>query len=73
MFLILRISEALISGAWSIGNAVAFTPNFQKGVTAADSVIRLLKRTPKIKDSDNASAYGWVVYLTFIPFTYKLI
>ncbi|KAI4470544.1 atp-binding cassette sub-family b [Holotrichia oblita] len=56
---IFKISEALITGAWSIGNAVAFTPNFQKGVTAADSVIRLLKRTPKIKDSDTASAYGW--------------
>lgn len=58
-----RISEALISGAWSIGNAVAFTPNFQKGVAAADSVIQLLKRTPKIKNSDNASAYGWVISL----------
>ncbi|KRT86174.1 AAA protein, partial [Oryctes borbonicus] len=56
---IFKISEALISGAWSIGNAVAFTPNFQKGVTAADSIIRLLKRTPKIRNSENASAYGW--------------
>ncbi|XP_022920637.1 ATP-dependent translocase ABCB1-like [Onthophagus taurus] len=54
-----KISEALISGAWSVGNAVAFTPNLQKGISAAASITRILRRVPNILDHEKSSSYGW--------------
>lgn len=46
-------------GTVSIANALAFAPNFQKGLTAAGKVFKLLNRVPKIRDSPNAKAYQW--------------
>lgn len=47
-------------GTVSIANALAFTPNLQKGLTAATRIIRLLKRVPLIRDEQNARDKIWV-------------
>ncbi|XP_967244.3 ATP-dependent translocase ABCB1 isoform X2 [Tribolium castaneum] len=45
------VSETVIVGSWSIGNAFSFSPNFQKGLSAADRIFSLLKRVPEVKNS----------------------
>lgn len=47
-------------GTVSIANALAFTPNLQKGLVAAAKIIRLLKRVPLIKDEFDAEDREWV-------------
>jgi ATP-binding cassette subfamily B (MDR/TAP) protein 1 len=51
-------------GTVSIANALAFTPNLQKGLVAASRIIRLLKRIPQIKDELDAKDILWVKYTT---------
>jgi ATP-binding cassette subfamily B (MDR/TAP) protein 1 len=46
-------------GTVSIANALAFTPNLQKGLVAASRIIRLLKRIPQIKDELDAKDILW--------------
>ncbi|XP_055920973.1 ATP-dependent translocase ABCB1 [Eupeodes corollae] len=56
---VFKVSQALIMGTMSIANALAFAPNFQKGVTAAENIFKLLNRKPAIVDSPNASKRPW--------------
>ncbi|XP_055837899.1 ATP-dependent translocase ABCB1 [Episyrphus balteatus] len=56
---VFKVSQALIMGTMSIANALAFAPNFQKGVTAAENIFKLLNRKPAIVDSPNASKKPW--------------
>ncbi|GJQ81868.1 hypothetical protein Trydic_g9894 [Trypoxylus dichotomus] len=56
---VFKVSEALISAAWSVGNVMAFSPNFQKGVIAANKMFNLMKREPKIKDDANSTYTSW--------------
>lgn len=37
-------------GTMSIANSLAYGPNFQKGLTAAGKINRLLERVPKVLD-----------------------
>ena len=53
-------------GTVSIANALAFAPNFQKGLTAAGKVFDLLNRVPKIRDSYNASENLWVNIIVIV-------
>jgi hypothetical protein len=46
-----RVSETVIVGSWSIGNAFSFSPNFQKGLIAADRIFALLRRVPEVKNA----------------------
>jgi hypothetical protein len=48
---IYRVSETVIVGSWSIGAAFSFSPNFQKGLMAADRIFALLSRVPKVKNA----------------------
>lgn len=41
-------------GTTTIANALAFTPNFQKGITAAARILKLINRTPLVSDSLSA-------------------
>lgn len=50
----------MIVGSWSIGTAVAYAPNFQKGLIAAHDVFKILHRTPKIRNFSNALKQQWV-------------
>ncbi|XP_055373170.1 ATP-dependent translocase ABCB1 [Condylostylus longicornis] len=47
---VFKVSQALIMGSVSVANALAFAPNFQKGLTAAGHIFALLRREPKIQD-----------------------
>ncbi|KAB0792571.1 hypothetical protein PPYR_14530 [Photinus pyralis] len=56
---VFKVSQALIMGTVSIANALAFTPNFQRGITAAEKIFNFVNRVPKVIDSPNASAPDW--------------
>ncbi|XP_037948708.1 ATP-dependent translocase ABCB1-like isoform X1 [Teleopsis dalmanni] len=56
---VFKVSQALIMGTASIASALAFAPNFQKGVTAAENIYKLLQREPKIVDNPNVSLAPW--------------
>lgn len=43
-----RVSEALVYGAWMMGQALAFAPNFGAAVLAAGRVMTLLARRPRV-------------------------
>lgn len=58
--LVSRVSQSLIMGTVSIANALAFSPNLQKGIEAAGKVLELLKRVPAIKDEHGAKDKDWV-------------
>ncbi|XP_063931284.1 ATP-dependent translocase ABCB1-like isoform X2 [Zophobas morio] len=51
--IVFKVSETVIVGSWSIGNAFSFSPNFQKGLLAAERIFVLLKRIPEIKNTTN--------------------
>ncbi|GBP97567.1 Multidrug resistance protein homolog 65 [Eumeta japonica] len=46
-----RVSEALIFGAWMMGQALAFAPNFSAAVMAAGRVFTLLERKPLVQST----------------------
>lgn len=46
-------------GTATIGNALAFSPNMEKGIKAAHKVMRLLNRIPKIQDDSSATEKHW--------------
>lgn len=53
-------------GSVSIANALAYAPNFSKGITAAAKINLLLERKPQIQDPSDAKrnweAYGGVTF-----------
>lgn len=63
-------------GSMSIANALAFAPNFQKGLIAAGKINKLFNRKPKVQDpvplderNSNWQAYGNVTYYN-VEFSY---
>ncbi|KAI4456367.1 atp-binding cassette sub-family b [Holotrichia oblita] len=58
---VFQVSEALISAAMSIGSVMAFAPNFQKAIIAANKMFILVNRTPEIKDGPNSTHTSWSV------------
>uniref|UniRef100_W8B7Y6 ABC-type xenobiotic transporter n=1 Tax=Ceratitis capitata TaxID=7213 RepID=W8B7Y6_CERCA len=71
---VFKVSQALIMGTTSIANALAFAPNFQKGITAAKKIFSLLSREPKILDKPGVSLVPWTaegkVDFTDVKFSY---
>nr|CAD7572208.1 unnamed protein product [Timema californicum] len=71
---VFKVSQALIFGTSSIANALAFAPNFRKGLVAASKIFQLLDRKPKITDpkgfpDDKWAADGHVSY-SDVQFSY---
>ncbi|KAM7343054.1 ATP-dependent translocase ABCB1-like [Cochliomyia hominivorax] len=56
---VFKVSQALIMGTVSIASALAFAPNFQKGISAAESIYNLITREPKIIDRPGVSQDLW--------------
>ncbi|XP_013110696.2 ATP-dependent translocase ABCB1 [Stomoxys calcitrans] len=56
---VFKVSQALIMGSASIASALAFAPNFQKGISAAESIYKLITRESKITDSPGVSTAPW--------------
>ncbi|XP_048517724.1 ATP-dependent translocase ABCB1-like isoform X1 [Dendroctonus ponderosae] len=51
---VFKVAQALIMGTVSIANSLAFTPNFEKGLVAARTVMNMINRIPKVSNSQNA-------------------
>nr|CAD7261445.1 unnamed protein product [Timema shepardi] len=71
---VFKVSQALIFGTSSITNALAFAPNFRKGLVAASKIFQLLDRKPRITDpkgfpDDMWAADGHVSY-SDVQFSY---
>ncbi|XP_037828263.1 ATP-dependent translocase ABCB1 [Lucilia sericata] len=56
---VFKVSQALIMGTASIASALAFAPNFQKGISAAEGIYKLITREPKIVDRPDVSHEPW--------------
>ncbi|XP_075165554.1 multi drug resistance 50 [Haematobia irritans] len=56
---VFKVSQALIMGTASIASALAFAPNFQKGISAAESIYKLITRESKITDRPGVSQAPW--------------
>ncbi|CAH2087972.1 unnamed protein product [Euphydryas editha] len=65
---VIKVSEALIFGAWMMGQALAFAPNFGAAVLAAGRVMTQLARRPLVESThapsvpDNYTANGKIQY-----------
>ncbi|KAK4872647.1 hypothetical protein RN001_014676 [Aquatica leii] len=53
------VSESIVSSSWSLAQALAFTPNFQKGLVAANRISDLLNRVPAIRDGSSNAGEKW--------------
>ncbi|KAF5272755.1 hypothetical protein FQA39_LY07782 [Lamprigera yunnana] len=53
------VSESIITSSWSLANALAFTPNFHKGLIAANRIFVLLNRIPLVLDGSNNMNERW--------------
>ncbi|XP_071446273.1 ATP-dependent translocase ABCB1 [Hetaerina americana] len=47
---VFKVSQSLIMGTFSVANALAFAPNVDKGLIAAERIFKLLARKPLITD-----------------------
>ncbi|KAK9700678.1 ABC transporter [Popillia japonica] len=56
---VFKVSQALIMGTASIASALAFAPNFQKGIAAAGKVFQLLNRQPLVRDPRQPAFNAW--------------
>ncbi|KAJ9592690.1 hypothetical protein L9F63_015634, partial [Diploptera punctata] len=56
---VIKISEALIFGAWMLGQTLAFAPNYNAAKMAAGRIFNLMDRKPKIVSPD-VNANEWV-------------
>ncbi|XP_038218761.1 multidrug resistance protein homolog 49-like [Zerene cesonia] len=65
---VIKVSEALVFGAWMMGQALAFAPNFGAAVLAAGRVMTLLARRPLVETThapsvpENFVAEGKIQY-----------
>ncbi|XP_022916897.2 ATP-dependent translocase ABCB1-like isoform X1 [Onthophagus taurus] len=70
---VFKVAEALISAAMSVGGIMAFAPNFQKGIIAANKMSNLVARVPEIQDDENSTSTGWSsghIKYNSVQFTY---
>ncbi|XP_047508388.1 multidrug resistance protein homolog 49-like isoform X2 [Pieris napi] len=65
---VIKVSEALVFGAWMMGQALAFAPNFGAAVCAAGRVMTLIERRPIVESThapsvpENYVAQGKIQY-----------
>ncbi|KAK4873150.1 hypothetical protein RN001_015179 [Aquatica leii] len=56
---VLIVSESIVSCSWSIAQALAFSPNFQKGVVAVNRITQILNNAPLIRHGSNDVNQEW--------------
>ncbi|KAF4531677.1 hypothetical protein B566_EDAN011836 [Ephemera danica] len=56
---VFKVAQALIMGTVSVANALAFAPNFSKGLEAAGKIFILLERKIKIYDTTASLDKDW--------------
>jgi len=54
------VSEALIYGAWMLGQGLAFVPNYSIAKMAAGRMFRIMDRKPRIYSSQMMGSCAWV-------------
>ncbi|CAG9761758.1 unnamed protein product [Ceutorhynchus assimilis] len=52
---VFKVAQALIMGTMSIASSLAFTPNLEKGLQSAKTVMKLVNRIPKVRNHENVS------------------
>ncbi|KAK4872649.1 hypothetical protein RN001_014678 [Aquatica leii] len=53
------VCESIVCSSWSLSQALAFSPNFQKGLVAANRISNLLSRVPTIRDGSSNVEEKW--------------
>ncbi|XP_015524858.1 ATP-dependent translocase ABCB1 [Neodiprion lecontei] len=56
---VFKVAQALIMGTVMVANALAFAPNYQKGLIAAGKIFALINRKPAIVDPKNPNEEKW--------------
>lgn len=51
---VIKVSEALIFGAWMLGQALAYAPNVNSAMLSAGRLMKLLDRTPKMHNPSSS-------------------
>ncbi|XP_055605924.1 multidrug resistance protein homolog 49 [Uranotaenia lowii] len=51
---VIKVSEALIFGAWMLGQALAYAPNVNSAMLSAGRLMRLLDRSPKMHNPSSS-------------------
>ncbi|CAG9761759.1 unnamed protein product [Ceutorhynchus assimilis] len=54
---VFKVLEVVIASSWSVGNALSFSSNMQKGITAAGRIFALFAREPKVKNCVNSISH----------------
>nr|CAD7403758.1 unnamed protein product [Timema cristinae] len=62
---VFKVSQALILGTASVGSALAFTPNLQKGLVAAMNIFQLLNRNSNIVDPEPLGKDKWTIICVY--------
>ena len=58
-----RVSEALLYGAWMLGQGLAFVPNYSIAKMAAGRMFRIMDRKPRIDSPQMKGSCAWVNYI----------
>ncbi|KAF5290697.1 hypothetical protein FQR65_LT01987 [Abscondita terminalis] len=56
---VLVVIECVVIGTWVVASSMAFTPNFQKGVSAVGRITEVLNRTPLVQSGSGCDAQTW--------------
>jgi ATP-binding cassette subfamily B (MDR/TAP) protein 1 len=56
---VIKVSEALIYGAWMLGQGLAFVPNYSIAKMAAGRILRIMDRKPRIQSSQMMGSCAW--------------
>ncbi|XP_053673190.1 multidrug resistance protein homolog 49 isoform X2 [Anopheles nili] len=51
---VIKVSEALIFGAWMLGQALAYAPNVNAAILSAGRLMKLLDRTPRMHNPSSS-------------------
>lgn len=56
---VFKVLEVVVTSSWSIGNALSFSSNMQKGLVAASRIFALFERIPSIRNSSSSIKRHW--------------
>jgi hypothetical protein len=57
------VTEALLYGAWMLGQGIAFFPNYSTAKIAAGRMLSIIDRKPRIYSSQMTGSSAWVSYI----------
>jgi len=56
------VTEALLYGAWMLGQGIAFFPNYSTAKISAGRMLRIIDRKPRIYSPQVTGSGAWVSY-----------